>query len=157
LGRLDNAARPIAPQVNHEAMNRQYTFLSKKKLYYRVSQCTVNDNTFWNYYKISDFAFLMAGIWEENFCFNCLMKAVDFSVFGDVIWIKKVIYSNHIVSLVSKITTDWHDTKNHILLCRCRNNGILEYWNDDIHLRTHFSIIPSFQFSKGASVHNTIG
>jgi hypothetical protein len=50
----------------------------------------------------------------------------------------------------------WWDPKIHILLSRYRNNGILEYWNDDILLKTHFSIIPSFQVSESASVHKTI-
>jgi hypothetical protein len=42
------------------------------------------------------------------------------------------------------------------LLKRCRNNGTLEYWNDDILLKTQYSSVPSFQVSKGASVHKDI-
>jgi hypothetical protein len=34
------------------------------------------------------------------------------------------------------------DPKIRTLIKRCRNNGILEYWNDDILLKTHYSSIP---------------
>ncbi len=48
------------------------------------------------------------------------------------------------------------DPKIRTLLKRCRNNGILEYGNDDIFLKTQYSSIPSFQVSEGISVHKAI-
>jgi hypothetical protein len=50
----------------------------------------------------------------------------------------------------------YSDPKIYTLLKRCRNNGILEYWNDDILLKTQYSSVPSFQVSKGGSVHKSI-
>jgi len=35
---------------------------------------------------------------------------------------------------------------------RCRNNGILEYWNDGTFLKTQYSNIPTFQASEGPVV-----
>jgi hypothetical protein len=48
------------------------------------------------------------------------------------------------------------DPKIRTLIIRCRNNGILEYWNDDILLKTHYSSIPAFQVYKSTFVRKAI-
>jgi len=52
--------------------------------------------------------------------------------------------------------TSQEDLKISTLIKRCRNNGILEYGNDDILSMTQYSRIPSFQYSKDAFAHKVI-
>jgi hypothetical protein len=82
-----------------------------------------------------------------------LDESCGFKLFGDVIWIKKVVYIESGLKTANWAQESRHNSAGiHSLL---KDVGILEYWNDDILLTTHFSIIPSFQASKDASVHIT--
>ncbi len=91
----------------------------------------------------------------------------------DYVWTRNIGVQNTFKMICQE------DSKMRALLKRCRNNGILEYWNDDILLKNPIfqfsrrsqpvpsricgaakagkatlakSAIPSFHFSKGASV-----
>ncbi len=55
----------------------------------------------------------------------------------DYVWTRNIGVQNTFKMICQE------DSKMRALLKRCRNNGILEYWNDDILLKN-----PIFQFSR---------